>query len=176
MTNKIIFVIRHGPTDEDENIKINKFIDYAPKIASYIKKYLDDLKINFKNANILISSSPIDRAFNTGKIILSYLNILFKSNLELQENKNLLRWDSKNETRDEMKLRAFEYGKRVNKKINKIDKDLVYIFFTHSSILNSFINGILSDKEKEVKIGHLVNTSVNVIYNGKLEVENKKIR
>lgn len=175
MTNKIIFVIRHGPTDEDENIKINKFIDYAPKIATFIKNYLDNNNIDLKNSdlNTLISSSPIERAFNTGKIILSYLNLLYKTDLELMENKNLLRWDNKNETREEMKKRAFDYGKRVNKKINKSDKNVVYIFFTHSSILNSFINGIINDDKKRE---HLVNTSVNVIKNGKLDIQNKKIR
>jgi hypothetical protein len=79
MNNKIIFVIRHGPTDNDEKIKIDKFIDYAPKIAAYIKKYLDENEIEIKKANVIISSSKINRAYNTGKIILSYLNILFNS-------------------------------------------------------------------------------------------------
>jgi len=122
---------------------------------------------------VIISSSKINRAYNTGKIILSYLNILFNSEFKLLENDNLLRWDSKNETKEDVKNRAFEYGKRVSKKINNSDNVNIYIFFTHSSIISSFISGIIN---KDIHIKHLVNASVNIIKNNKYDIQNIKIR
>jgi phosphohistidine phosphatase SixA len=172
---KYYFVIRHGPTnkDKDESINFDKYLKIITKLILFVKEFLDKKGIDI-NKNIVIHASPIDRCQTTAKFISTYLNVLNgNEKLKIITDKNVQRWNRKEETLDGCFARAQSYG---NKLFNEQDDDIdVHFIITHSSVINALVAGLCGVAFQKNKL----RTSSLSIINGEtreLEVFNKSFK
>ena len=140
MSNSHIIFLRHGDTNRNQTLNYYKYNKKAIKIS---KKIFTIINENSIVQPIIFYSSPEKRCIDT-------LNLLKKNlikrgitnEIKIKINKNLIRWNKKgSEPRQDSKDRALKYGKRL-KNFFKIQYNSIILYCTHSSILQSIIEGI----------------------------------
>jgi hypothetical protein len=160
-------ILRHADTQPSQDIDIPKFMLNFNKQILTLKKIINKNKYK----NIIIQSSPFKRCYDTALIICNTLNLLLNTNYFVEKNEDLTRWDKKTETRLESKNRSHEYGKNI--KIT--NNDYLYIYITHSSIIPSFIAGLIDmdlNKFKKKNNQNLHNCGISFVKNKKLKLYN----
>ena len=183
---KYIIVQRHGPTRKDI-INHESFMNLLPNLMNYIKYFFTKNNIDFNKIKIKIYTSEFERCYLTGKIIKSYLRLLqYDPSNKTENNKNneniikivkkhdLRRWDRQGgEEREKSRNRSYNYGIKLYNEIKEIvsEKDTLYIYVTHSSIIPYFISGLAGlDKNKYKKI-KLTTASLTILNVDTREIE-----
>jgi broad specificity phosphatase PhoE len=174
--NKYVIVLRHGPTHSNETINYNSFINFIGDMVLFITNFLSSKGLNINDVSPKIFTSPFSRCNDTGKLLASHLNVINgKNKIKVKIDDGVKRWDHKNESREMSISRSFNYGGKIFEKINSLKEPSVYIFITHSSIIPSYISGIVGRKLKKVKL-HTASLSVININNRELEIFNKSFK
>ena len=172
--SKYIIVLRHGPTNSNETINYSKFISFVTNLINYLKETLGKANIDIKKTSIKVYASPYERCIDTAKLVTSYLNVLRSSSankIEIKSNDKIKRWNSSKESRQHSIDRANIYGKHIYKKASTKPENIC-IYVTHSSIIPSFVSGIMGEKMPSTKLHSACMSIINV--NGrKLETYNK---
>ena len=184
---KWIIVQRHGPTKNDV-INNESFMNILPNLMNYIKYFFTKNNIDFNKMKIKIYTSEFERCYSTGKIIKSYLRLLqYDPSNKTENNENrikivkkhdLRRWDKEGgEEREKSRNRSYNYGTKLYNENKEMvsEKDTLYIYVTHSSIIPYFISGLAGlDKNqyKKIKLTTASSTILNVDTR-KIEMLNK---
>ena len=184
---KYIIVQRHGPTKNDV-INNESFMNLLPNLMNYIKYFFTKNNIDFNKIKIKIYTSEFERCYSTGKIIKSYLKIMqydpvnkIENRINLVKKHDLRRWDKQGgEEREKSKNRSYNYGTKLYNENKEMvsEKDTLYIYVTHSSIIPYFISGLAGlDKNqyKKIKLTTASSTILNVDTR-KIEMLNKDHR
>ena len=183
---KYIIVQRHGPTRKDI-INHESFMNLMPNLMKYIKFFFTKNNIDFNKMKIKIYTSEFERCYLTGKIIKSYLKIMQYDPInKIENNENneniikivkkhdLRRWDKEGgEEREKSRNRSYNYGTKLYNENKEIvsEKDTLYIYVTHSSIIPYFISGLAGlDKNKYKKI-KLTTASLTILNIDTREIE-----
>ena len=180
---KWIIVQRHGPTKNDV-INNESFMNLLPNLMNYIKYFFTKNNIDFNKIKIKIYTSEFERCYLTGKIIKSYLRLLqYDPSNKTENNENrikivkkhdLRRWDKEGgEEREKSRNRSYNYGTKLYNENKEIvsEKDTLYIYVTHSSIIPYFISGLAGlDKNKYKKI-KLTTASLTILNIDTREIE-----
>ncbi len=151
MCNTHSVLLRHGDTNKNDTINVEKYDSKAKEIA---KKVCDIIKENNITDKIIFYSSPEKRCVDTLKLLKKNLVLNdVKNKISFKVNKNLIRWNKKGfEAREDSKKRALKYGKKLKKFFSKNDNVLI-VYCTHSSILPSIIEGINDKNPGYIKEG-----------------------
>lgn len=180
---KWIIVQRHGPTKNDV-INNESFMNLLPNLMNYIKYFFTKNNIDFNKIKIKIYTSEFERCYSTGKIIKSYLRLLqYDPSNKTENNENrikivkkhdLRRWDKEGgEEREKSRNRSYNYGTKLYNENKEMvsEKDTLYIYVTHSSIIPYFISGLAGlDKNKYKKI-KLTTASLTILNVDMREIE-----
>jgi hypothetical protein len=152
----LILIARHGKTlhehllVDEYKLKIKNFIDLLQNII--IKNEINEIQFN---------TSDTERTIDSSTILLK--TILKKNNdikYSFKKNSKIVRWNKKSiQTHKERKDLAYSYGKLIYKKVKNTKKTL-FVYMTHSSIINSLVNGILNISDKTIK---LIDGSFNLL-------------
>ena len=183
---KYIIVQRHGPTRKDI-INHESFINLLPNLMNYIKFFFTKNNIDFHKMKIKIYTSEFERCYLTGKIIKSYLRLLqYDPSNKTENNKNneniikivkkhdLRRWDRQGgEEREKSRNRSYNYGIKLYNEIKEIvsEKDTLYIYVTHSSIIPYFISGLAGLDKNQYKKIKLKTASLTILNIDTREIE-----
>ncbi len=184
---KWILVQRHGPTNNNV-INNESFMNILPNLMNYIKYFFTKNNVDFNNMKIKIYTSEFERCYLTGKIIKSYLKTMQYDPSNKTENRiknvkkhDLRRWDKQGgEEREKSKNRSYNYGTKLYNENKEMvsEKDTLYIYVTHSSIIPYLISGLAGlDKNqyKKIKLTTASSTILNVDTR-KIEMLNKDHR
>jgi len=174
MTNKkYIVVLRHGPTNSNETINYNSFVNFISEIVVYLKNFFSERDIDIKEHNIKIYASPYTRCMDTAKLLASHLDVIRNNNkIAIKSNSGITRWDMKNETREKSIQRSKTYGNHIYEKYNSKTNNELCIFISHSSIIPALMSGIIGKKIKKFKL-HTASLSIINIDNREFSVFNK---
>jgi hypothetical protein len=177
MTNKkYVVVLRHGPTNPNETINYNKFVNFTADLVVYLNNFLASKDIDIRTLTPKIFTSEYKRCVDTGKLLASYLEVIRNNKkIDVKTNSGIKRWDMKNELREKSIERATAYGNHIYKKVDAITEDEVRIYITHSSIIPGLISGIVGKKLKKIRL-HTACLSIININKRELEVFNKSFK
>jgi broad specificity phosphatase PhoE len=176
MGKKYVIVLRHGPTNKDETINYSDYINFTHKILLFLSTYLSENGVDLLETDAKIYTSPYKRCVETSKLLSSYLRVMNPNKkIKIKSDSGIRRWDRDKESREKSISRSYDYGNHIYNKINLFNNDCVYIYISHSSIIPSFINGILGKKLEKTKL-HTACVSIINISDRKLEIFNKKFK
>ena len=180
---KWIIVQRHGPTKNDV-INNESFMNLLPNLMNYIKYFFTKNNIDFNKIKIKIYTSEFERCYLTGKIIKSYLRLLqYDPSNKTENNENrikivkkhdLRRWDKEGgEEREKSRNRSYNYGTKLYNENKEIvsEKDTLYIYVTHSSIIPYFISGLAGLDKNQYKKIKLTTASLTILNIDTREIE-----
>ena len=180
---KYIIVQRHGPTKNDV-INNESFMNILPNLMNYIKYFFTKNNIDFNKMKIKIYTSEFERCYLTGKIIKSYLKIMQYDPINKTENNeniikivkkhDLRRWDKQGgEEREKSKNRSYNYGTKLYNENKEMvsEKDTLYIYVTHSSIIPYFISGLAGLDKNQYKKIKLTTASLTILNIDTREIE-----
>ena len=180
---KWIIVQRHGPTKNDV-INNESFMNLLPNLMNYIKYFFTKNNIDFNKIKIKIYTSEFERCYLTGKIIKSYLRLLqYDPSNKTENNENrikivkkhdLRRWDKQGgEEREKSKNRSYNYGTKLYNENKEMvsEKDTLYIYVTHSSIIPYFISGLAGLNKNQYKKIKLTTASLTILNVDTREIE-----
>lgn len=177
MTNKkYVIVLRHGPTNSNESINYNSFVNFTSDLVVYLNNFLLSKGLDINTITPKIYTSPYTRCKETAKLITSYLEVIRNNKkIDVKPNSDIKRWDMKHETREKSIQRARAYGNNIYEKVNSSSDNGVYIYISHSSIIPNLISGIVGKKLKKFRL-HSASLSIIDINNREIEVFNKSFR
>jgi len=180
---KWIIVQRHGPTKNDV-INNESFMNILPNLMNYIKYFFTKNNIDFNKMKIKIYTSEFERCYSTGKIIKSYLRLLqYDPSNKTENNENrikivkkhdLRRWDKEGgEEREKSRNRSYNYGTKIYNENKEMvsEKDTLYIYVTHSSIIPYFISGLAGLDKNQYKKIKLTTASLTILNIDTREIE-----
>lgn len=180
---KWIIVQRHGPTKNDV-INNESFMNLLPNLMNYIKYFFTKNNIDFNKIKIKIYTSEFERCYSTGKIIKSYLRLLqYDPSNKTENNENrikivkkhdLRRWDKEGgEEREKSRNRSYNYGTKLYNENKEMvsEKDTLYIYVTHSSIIPYFISGLAGFDKNQYKKIKLTTASLTILNIDTREIE-----
>ena len=180
---KWIIVQRHGPTKNDV-INNESFMNLLPNLMNYIKYFFTKNNIDFNKMKIKIYTSEFERCYLTGKIIKSYLRLLqYDPSNKTENNENrikivkkhdLRRWDKEGgEEREKSRNRSYNYGTKLYNENKEMvsEKDTLYIYVTHSSIIPYFISGLAGLDKNQYKKIKLTTASLTILNIDTREIE-----
>jgi len=180
---KWIIVQRHGPTKNDV-INNESFMNILPNLMNYIKYFFTKNNIDFNKMKIKIYTSEFERCYSTGKIIKSYLRLLqYDPSNKTENNENrikivkkhdLRRWDKEGgEEREKSRNRSYNYGTKLYNENKEMvsEKDTLYIYVTHSSIIPYFISGLAGLDKNQYKKIKLTTASLTILNIDTREIE-----
>lgn len=180
---KWIIVQRHGPTKNDV-INNESFMNLLPNLMNYIKYFFTKNNIDFNKIKIKIYTSEFERCYLTGKIIKSYLRLLqYDPSNKTENNENrikivkkhdLRRWDKEGgEEREKSRNRSYNYGTKLYNENKEMvsEKDTLYIYVTHSSIIPYFISGLAGLDKNQYKKIKLTTASLTILNIDTREIE-----
>ena len=180
---KWIIVQRHGPTKNDV-INNESFMNLLPNLMNYIKYFFTKNNIDFNKIKIKIYTSEFERCYSTGKIIKSYLRLLqYDPSNKTENNENrikivkkhdLRRWDKEGgEEREKSRNRSYNYGTKLYNENKEMvsEKDTLYIYVTHSSIIPYFISGLAGLDKNQYKKIKLTTASLTILNVDTREIE-----
>ena len=140
LKNSHIIFLRHGDTNKNQTINLDKYKSKAKKIS---KEIYDIIKNNNIQNKIIFYSSPEKRCIDT--LYLLKENLISRgilNEIKIKINKNLIRWNKKgSELRKDSKNRAIAYGNKLKNFFDNTNNDFI-IYCTHSSIMGYIIEGI----------------------------------
>jgi hypothetical protein len=140
LKNSHIIFLRHGDTNKNQTINLDKYKSKAKKISKEIYDIIKNSNIQNK---IIFYSSPEKRCIDT--LLLLKENLISKgilNEIKIKINKNLIRWNKKgSEPRQDSKDRAIAYGNKLKNFFDTTNNEFI-IYCTHSSIMGYIIEGI----------------------------------
>lgn len=180
---KWIIVQRHGPTKNDV-INNESFMNLLPNLMNYIKYFFTKNNVDFNKMKIKIYTSEFERCYLTGKIIKSYLKLLqYDPSNKTENNENIIkivkkhdlrRWDKQGgEEREKSRNRSYNYGIKLYNENKEMvsEKDTLYIYVTHSSIIPYFISGLAGLDKNQYKKIKLTTASLTILNVDMREIE-----
>lgn len=180
---KWIIVQRHGPTRNDV-INHESFINLMPNLMNYIKHFFTKNNVDFNKMKLKIYTSEFERCYLTGKIIKSYLRLLqYDPSNKTENNENIIkivkkhdlrRWDKEGgEEREKSRNRSYNYGTKLYNENKEMvsEKDTLYIYVTHSSIIPYFISGLAGLDKNQYKKIKLTTASLTILNIDTREIE-----
>jgi len=159
-------------------------MNILPNLMNYIKYFFTKNNIDFNKMKIKIYTSEFERCYSTGKIIKSYLRLLqYDPSNKTENNENrikivkkhdLRRWDKEGgEEREKSRNRSYNYGTKIYNENKEMvsEKDTLYIYVTHSSIIPYFISGLAGLDKNQYKKIKLTTASLTILNIDTREIE-----